>query len=248
MRHVAGLTNGPAAEVWAGGASIPGMRVPGQLAGTRLPDPGCADRDQTSLASAGEKAVSRIVVIEYTSLDGVIQGPGHAGEDTDGGFRQGGWTGPFMAEHGHYLSALFQAAGGFLLGRRTYDIWAPFWSQVTDESDRIARALNTRPKYVASATLTEPAWAGTTVLRDVPGEVAALREQPGQPILLMGSSALAQSLIAHGLVDEYRLWVHPVVLGGGKKLFRDGGPAISLRLADSTTTGGGLVILTYQPA
>jgi len=86
------------------------------------------------------------------------------------------------------------------------------------------------------------------VLRDVPGEVAALREQPGQPILLMGSSALAQSLIAHGLVDEYRLWVHPVVLGGGKKLFRDGGPAISLRLADSTTTGGGLVILTYQPA
>jgi len=143
---------------------------------------------------------------------------------------------------------LFQAAGGFLLGRRTYDIWAPFWSQVTDESDRIARALNTRPKYVASATLTEPAWAGTTVLRDVPGEVAALREQPGQPILLMGSSALAQSLIAHGLVDEYRLWVHPVVLGGGKKLFRDGGPAISLRLADSTTTGGGLVILTYQPA
>ena len=186
-------------------------------------------------------------MIEYTSLDGVIQGPGHAGEDTDGGFRQGGWTGPFMAEHGHYLSALFQAAGGFLLGRRTYDIWARYWPTVTDESDHIARALNSLPKYVASATLTEPAWAGTTVLRDVPGEVAELRKQPGKPILLMGSSTLAQSLMAHGLVDEYQLLVHPVVLGCGKKLFRDGGPAISLRLAGSTTAGG-LVILTYQPS
>ena len=192
--------------------------------------------------------MSTIVVIEYTSLDGVIQGPGHAGEDTDGGFQRGGWTVPFMAEHGRYLSPLFQAAGGFLLGRRTYDIWARYWPTVTDEKDQIARALNSRPKYVASATLEEPAWKGTTVLRDVPGEVAELRKQPGRPILLMGSSALAQSLMAYGLVDEYQLLVHPVVLGGGKKLFRDGGPTISLRLADSTTTAGGLVILTYQPS
>lgn len=191
--------------------------------------------------------MSRIVVIEYVSLDGVIQGPGHAGEDGDGGFERGGWTGPFMAEHGRYLRPLFQAAGGFLLGRRTYDIWAQYWPTVTDESDQIARALNTLPKYVASATLEEPAWEGTIVLRDVPGEVAKLREEPGNPVLLMGSSAFAQSLIAHGLVDEYQLLVHPVVLGGGKKLFRDGGPAISLRLAGSTPTPGGLVILTYQP-
>ncbi|HEX9041668.1 MAG TPA: dihydrofolate reductase family protein [Trebonia sp.] len=192
--------------------------------------------------------MSTIVVIEYTSLDGVIQGPGHVGEDTDGDFQRGGWTGSFMAEHGRYMSPLFQAADGFLLGRRTYDIWARYWPTVTDESDQIARSLNTRPKYVASATLEEPTWEGTTVLRDVPGEVAKLREQPGGQILLMGSSALAQSLMAHGLVDEYQLLVHPVVLGGGKKLFRDGGPAISLRLADSTTTAGGLVILTYSPA
>ena len=192
--------------------------------------------------------MSRIAVIEYTSLDGVIQGPGHAGEDTDGDFQQGGWTGPFMAEHGQYLSPLFQAADGFLLGRRTYDIWAQYWPTVTDESDQIARALNSLPKYVASSTLQNPTWAGTIVLRDVPGEVAELRKQPGKPILLMGSSALAQSLMAYGLVDEYQLLVHPVVLGGGKKLFRDGGPTISLRLADSTTTAGGLVILTYQPS
>jgi dihydrofolate reductase len=196
--------------------------------------------------TAGEK-MSRIAVIEYISLDGVIQGPGHAGEDTDGGFQRGGWTGPFMAEHGRYLSPLFQAAGGFLLGRRTYDIWARYWPTVTNESDQIARALNTRPKYVASATLEDPAWDGTTVLRDVPREVAKLREQPGDPILLMGSAAVAQSLMAHGLVDEYQLLVHPVVLGCGKKLFRDGGPALSLRLAGSTTTAGGLIVLTYQP-
>ena len=192
--------------------------------------------------------MSSIVVIEYTSLDGVIQGPGHASEDTDGDFRQGGWTGPFMAEHSRYLSPLFQAAGGFLLGRRTYDIWARYWPAVTDQSDQIARALNTLPKYVASATLEQPAWDGTIVLRDVPGEVAKLREQPGNPILLMGSSALAQSLMAQGLVDEYQLLVHPVVLGGGKKLFRDGGSAITLRLVSSTTTAGGLVILPYQPS
>jgi len=191
--------------------------------------------------------VGRIVIIEYISLDGVIQGPGHGGEDREGGFDQGGWTGPFMAEHGRYLSELFQSAGGFLLGRVTYDIWAGFWPMVTDESDEIARALNGRPKYVASATLDNPAWKGTRVIRDAPGAVATLREQPGKPILLMGSSVLAQTLMQHGLVDEYQLWIHPVVLGAGKKLFRDGGPPIALQLADSTTTAGGLVILTYQP-
>src|SRR5215831_3018127 len=120
--------------------------------------------------------MSRITVIEYTSLDGVIQGPGHAGEDTDGGFQQGGWTGPFMAEHGHYLSPLFQAAGGVLLGRRTCDISARYWPTVTGESDQSAPALNTLPKYVASALLMEPIRDGTIVLRDVRGEVAKLSE------------------------------------------------------------------------
>lgn len=191
--------------------------------------------------------MGRIVAIEYMSLDGVVQGPGHGGEDREGEFGQGGWTGPFMAEHGRYLGELFKSAGGFLLGRVTYDIWAAFWPAVTDESDEIARALNGRPKYVVSATLSEPAWKGTTVIRDAPGEVARLREQPGKPILLMGSSGLAQTLIRNGLIDEYRLWIHPVVLGSGKKLFRDGGPPVNLRLADSMTTAGGLVILTYQP-
>ncbi len=202
---------------------------------------GTARRHRTELT------VSRVVVIEYVSLDGVIQGPGHAGEDLAGGFKHGGWTGPFMAEHGRYLSEVFSGAGAFLLGRLTYDIWARYWPTVTDETDEIATALNGRPKYVASATLRDPAWADTTAIRDVPVEVAKLREQPGRPLVVMGSSGLVHTLTESGLVDEYQMWIHPVVLGGGKKLFPDGGPKVTLRLVDSMVTAGGLVIATYKP-
>ena len=118
---------------------------------------------------------------------------------------------------------------------------------MTDESDLIARALNHLPKYVASTTLQRADWKGTTVVRDVPTEVARLKRQPGRPILVMGSSGLAQTLMAHKLVDEYQLWLHPVVLGNGKRLFREGGPAIQMKLVDSRTSTAGLVILTYEP-
>lgn len=191
-----------------------------------------------------------LVVVEYVSLDGVVQAPGHDGEDTDGGFAHGGWTGPFMADHRRYNSQLFPTAGAFLFGRRTYEIFAESWPMVTDESDRIAGALNSRPKYVASTTLRDPTWAGTTVLTgDVVEEVIKLKEEPGDPILVIGSANLAQTLLDHDLVDEYQLWLHPVVIGSGKQLFdhrdHDRGP-VELRLVDSTVTGGGLVILTYQ--
>jgi dihydrofolate reductase len=192
--------------------------------------------------------MSRVLVIEYVSLDGVIQAPGHSAEDTEGGFEQGGWTGPHMREHALYNSDLFQTAGAFLLGRLTYEIWAEYWPTVTDEDDEIARALNTRPKYVASRTLAEPAWEGTIVIHDVPAEIAGLKERPGRPIFVLGSSQLAQSLADHGLVDEYRLWMHPIVLGSGKRLFREGGPRTELELVDSRTTAGGLVMLTYRNA
>ena len=190
-----------------------------------------------------------LVVVEYLSLDGVIQAPGHPGEDRDGGFAHGGWTGGFMADHRRYNSQLFPAAGAFLLGRRTYEIFAAYWPTVTGEEDQIARALNSRPKYVVSTTLREAAWPGTTVLSgDVAEQVAKLKEEPGGPVLVIGSSQLARALLAHDLVDEYQLWLHPVVLGSGKRLFgRDGG-RVDLRLVDSTTTGSGLVILTYRPA
>lgn len=188
----------------------------------------------------------KLVVIEYVSLDGVMQAPGDAREDRAGGFTHGGWTVPLMADHRRYNGDSFQTAGGFLLGRVTYDIWAAYWPTVTDESDEIARALNTLPKYVASRTLEKPEWEGTSVIRDVPREVAELKQRPGKPIFVMGSSQLAQTLIEHDLVDEYQLWLHPVVLGGGKKLFREGSPKTDLRLVDSRTSGDGLVILTYE--
>ena len=191
--------------------------------------------------------MSKLVVIEYVSLDGVIQGPGHSGEDLDGGFTQGGWTSPLMPDHRRYNTESFQTAGAFLLGRVTYEIWAAYWPTVTDDNDLIARALNQLPKYVASTTLQRADWKGTTVIRDVPTEVAQLKRQPGRPILVMGSSGLAQTLMAHKLVDEYQLWLHPVVLGNGKKLFREGGPEIQMKLVDSRTSTAGLVILTYEP-
>ena len=189
----------------------------------------------------------KVVVVEYVSLDGVIQAPGHPGEDPEGGFDHGGWTGPFMNDHRRYLSEEFSAAGAFLLGRLTYEIFAEYWPTVTDEDDAIASALNSFPKYVASTTLDETAWDGTTVIKsDVAEEVAKLKEQPGRDILLVGSSGLAQTLMQHDLVDEYRLWVHPIVLGSGKRLFREGAPTTTLRLVDTRTTSSGLVILTYQ--
>jgi dihydrofolate reductase len=193
--------------------------------------------------------MSKLIAVEYVSLDGVIQAPGHAGEDPAGGFAHGGWTGPYMADHGRYNSELYQTVGAFLLGRLTYEIFAAAWPAVTDEHNQIARALNTLPKYVATTTLRpeQATWAGTTILKGDPAtEVARLKEQPGRPILLVGSARLAQTLQRHDLVDEYRLWLHPVMLGGGKRLFADGAAPATFRLVDGMTTSGGLALLTYE--
>jgi dihydrofolate reductase len=152
-----------------------------------------------------------------------------------------------MPDHRRYNTESFQTAGAFLLGRRTYEIWADYWPKVTDDSDLIALALNRQPKYVASATLKKADWEGTTIIRDVAAEVPRIKSRPGRPIFVMGSSGLAQTLMAHSLVDEYQLWLHPVVLGRGKRLFREGGPHTEMRLVDSRTSAGGLVILTYEP-
>jgi dihydrofolate reductase len=190
--------------------------------------------------------MSKVVVVEYVSLDGVIQAPGFDGEDRDGGFPHGGWTGPFMADHRRYNDELYRTAGGFLLGRRTYEIFATYWPTVTDPADHIARALNTLPKYVASTTLTEAEWSPATIVRDVPREVARLREEPGDPLFVIGSSGLARSLMEHDLVDSYQLWLHPVVLGSGKRLFAEGSPRADLTLADARVAASGLAILTYD--
>jgi dihydrofolate reductase len=188
----------------------------------------------------------RLIVIEYVTLDGVTQAPGHAQEDSSNGFAHGGWSGPFMDDHGRYMTEALNAMGALVLGRVTYDIWAGYWPTVTDPSDQIARMLNAVPKYVASRTMREGSWPETTVIEDAAGGVGELKQQSGGDIVVMGSSELAQSLIADDLVDEYRLMIHPVVLGNGKRLFRDGAPVRDLELTQATTMTSGLAILTYQ--
>ncbi len=192
--------------------------------------------------------MSRVVLVEYVSLDGVIQAPGHAGEDPVG-FAHGGWSSPFFAEHRRYMADVFARAAGFLLGRVTYEIFAAYWPTVTADDDDIAGPLNRLPKYVASTTLGEAEWTGTTVLHgDVLEEVVELKAQPGKDLVVVGSAELTQTLMAHDLVDEYQLWVHPIVLGSGKRIFRERSHPTPMELVDATTTARGLVILTYVPA
>jgi dihydrofolate reductase len=141
-------------------------------------------------------------------------------------------------------------AGGFLLGRRTYEIFAAHWPNASEEEQVLARPLNTLPKYVASRTLTEPLqWQNSTLLRgDVAEAVLALKQQDGEDLHVIGSSDLAQALFEHQLIDEFRLMIDPVVVGGGKRLFRDDGALRPLRLLDSQVTTTGVIIATYAPA
>jgi dihydrofolate reductase len=194
--------------------------------------------------------VSRVIVSEFLTLDGVLQAPGDSEEDRSGGFEHGGWQLPYFDEAaGSAISEGMATSGGFLLGRRTYEINAAFWpNQPAD--DPFAAAMNGLPKYVASTTLQEPlVWQNSTLIKgDVPEAVAKLKQQPGKDLQVIGSGELVQTLIRHDLVDEYRLMVHPLVLGSGRRLFRDGTVRTALQLVDTKTTGTGVVILTYRPA
>jgi dihydrofolate reductase len=190
--------------------------------------------------------VGRIVAVEYVSIDGVVQAPGHPDEDSAGGFNLGGWAGPFIPEHGRYMPESFRAADAFLFGRLTYDIWAPVWPAITDPDNELAHILNTRPKYVVSRTLTDPQWDGTTVI--AANDVAKIRDAHTRDIVMMGSAELAQTLIRDDIIDRYELWVHPVVLGDGKRLFRDVPPPSELKLVDTRVTASGLVFLGYERA
>jgi dihydrofolate reductase len=191
----------------------------------------------------------KLVLIEFVSLDGVVQAPGDPKEDTEGGFALGGWQRP-------YFDDAFLAAAGKgmaetdaqLFGRKTYDGMAAFWPTQGDD-DPFAKHLNHITKYVASRTMTTADWENTTVLNgDVAAQVREIKERDGGTIAVLGSADLAQMLMAHDLVDEYQLMVHPLVLGSGKKLFRDAEQVRRLELVDVAPTTTGVLLTTYRPA
>ena len=193
--------------------------------------------------------MSKLVVTTFVTLDGVYQAPGGPEEDRSGGFEQGGWLVPhFDDTTGAFMGEVFGRAGSFLLGRRTYEIFAGYWPQVSDQNNPVASALNRLPKYVASRTLEKVEWEHSTLIRDVPTEVAALKEQPGGELQVHGSGNLIQTLIAHDLVDVYNLLTFPVVLGAGKRLFPEGVTPAGLRLTQSQTTAKSVVIASYERA
>ncbi|MEZ3179027.1 dihydrofolate reductase family protein [Streptomyces pimonensis] len=192
--------------------------------------------------------MGKLVVTAFVTLDGVHQAPGGPQEDTRGGFEQGGWSVPYGDEDfGRFVSGVFSRVGAFLLGRRTYDIFASYWPKMTDPADPVAGKLNALPKYVASATLTDPGWAGTTVLRgDLSEEVTALKEHTDGELQLHGSGALARSLFALDLVDTLHLLTFPVVLGAGRRLFPEGSMPSAFRHTGGEITAAGVSVQTYD--
>jgi dihydrofolate reductase len=192
--------------------------------------------------------VRKLVVTEFMSLDGVVQAPGDPEEDTEGGFAHGGWQRPYFDEvFMRHAAAGMAEADAQLFGRKTYDKMAAFWPTVGDD-DPFAKHLNHVTKYVASRTMTEATWEGTTVLNgDVAEQVREIKEQDGGTISVLGSADLAQTLMAHDLIDEYSLAIHPMLLGSGKKLFRNAAQVRTLELVDSTPTTTGVLLVTYRP-
>jgi dihydrofolate reductase len=190
----------------------------------------------------------KVVVDEWMSLDGVVQAPGNSEEDTTGGFQHGGWHMRYFDEMSQsWVVTQLTEAGGFLLGRRTYEILAGYWPHASEEEQVVAQPLNTKPKYVASTTLNEPlAWGNCSVLQgDVGAAVQALKQEDGGDVHVIGSTQLVRTLIEHDLVDEFQLMIDPVVLGGGKRIFPDDGSLRSLRLVDSQVTTTGAILATY---
>ena len=193
----------------------------------------------------------KLIAIEWMTLDGVVQAPSYADEDVTGGFEHGGWHARYFDDLSmNWVIENVRGAGGYLLGRGTYEIFAAHWPNAPAEQQVLAEPLNALPKYVASTTLGEPlGWQNSRLLRGgIGAAVRALKAAEGKNLHVIGSPGLVQALLGLGLVDELRLMIDPLLAGGGKRLFGDDGAARPLRLAGSQVTSTGAIIATYAAA
>lgn len=191
--------------------------------------------------------MAELTLTTFLTLDGVMQAPGGPTEDPSGGFPYGGWLVPLADDDmGATISEIFNNAGAFLLGRTTYDIFADYWPKVSDPHDPVAKALNSLPKFVASRTRTQFDWKGSTHIPNVIQDVGDLKQRVQGELQVHGSCGLAQTLIANDLIDEYRLFIFPVLLGTGKRLFGGGAPPASLHLVSTKTTSKGMIVSIYR--
>ncbi len=194
----------------------------------------------------------QIILSDFMTLDGVVQAPGGPEEDTDSGFAHGGWSHPYfdVETMGSALDEVMTGTEALLFGRRTWQGMAAAWPE--RGGDPFADRMNEIPKYVASRTLSEDdlTWSGSTLLPagDAIGAVGELRAREGGGLQVMGSASLAAQLVEHDLVDEYRLMIEPIMVGGGKRIFPEDGRARPLDLVSATTAGTGVLICTYRPA
>lgn len=188
----------------------------------------------------------KLVAVEFLSVDGVMQALGSPGEDTDDGFTHGGWGAPYAAAiHEAVTASDAQATGAYLFGRRTYEKMAAFWPFQPDENP-MACQLNSTPKYVATRTLNKLNWAGATILAGaIPQAISSLKCLGSGDVVVLGSGVLVHELMLNDLVDEFRLFIHPLLLGTGKRLFRNLPSPQRLRLTSCSTTSMGTVVLSY---
>jgi dihydrofolate reductase len=190
----------------------------------------------------------RLFVSEFLTVDGVMQAPGASDEDMEGGFQHGGWQLAYFDDvFAKSMEETMANTGAFVLGRKTYELFAAYWPTAKEEVGEFADLMNEMPKYVASKSLRAPlSWQNSTLLEgDLREAITKLKDEDGKDLQVIGSGQLAQWLTAQGLVDEYRLMIHPLVLGSGKRLFAEGGPRMPLRLIDSTASTTGVLIVTY---
>jgi dihydrofolate reductase len=194
----------------------------------------------------------RVVVSEFMSLDGVVQAPGGAEEDTDGGFAHGGWSMPYFDPEvmGGVIDEKMRSVEALVFGRRTWQVMAAAWPDRA--GDPFSDKMNSVQKYVASRTLTQDdlTWNNSTLLspESAVADITTLRGQDGGDLSIMGSVSLAKTLLAEGLVDELNLMIEPILLGGGKRIFPEDGTARPMQLVECVTAGTGVQICTYHPA